>query len=99
MDEFPDEYVWYDGIESGTLINKEHPDICSSVFQVLQSLVEGCSNSIICRPVGPVSKLMGVKGRWEAGFNMPEYQSLLTRCNNRSKGNIDCLQQASSGPG
>lgn len=70
MDEFPDEYVLYDGIESRTIINKGHPDIRSSVFQVLQILVEGCSNSI-CRPVGPVSKLIGVKDRWEAGFNLP----------------------------
>lgn len=70
LEEFPAEY---DGIEGRTIINEELLDKYSSEFQALQCLVEGCGNGVFGRPVGPVSKLMGVKVGREAGFNMPQY--------------------------
>ncbi len=73
MKEFPDKNVRYDAIEHRTVIYEEHPDVCTSVFH---SFVECCSNGILCRPVGPISKLVGVKDRREAGFNVPQNQSL-----------------------
>ncbi len=62
MKEFPDKNVRYDAIEHRTVIDEEHPDVCS--------------NGILCRPVSPISKLVGVKDRREAGFNVPQNQSL-----------------------
>ncbi len=76
MKEFPDKNVRYDAIERRTIIDEEHPDVCTSVFKVLQSFVKCCSNGIFSRPVDPISKLVGVKGGREAGFNMPQNQSL-----------------------
>lgn len=72
VEEFPAEYAQY-GIERRTINSEEYPDICPSVFQVIQSLVESCGNGILCRPVGPVSKLMGVKSGREASFNVSQY--------------------------
>ncbi len=35
MKEFPDKNVRYDAIERRTVIDEEHPDVCTSVLQVL----------------------------------------------------------------
>jgi len=70
VEEFADDYVQYDGIECRTINNEEYPDICPNVFKVIQSLVDGSGNCILCRPVGPVS---GGGQKWEEGFNVPQY--------------------------
>ena len=53
--------VGEDGVKHRAKINKEQPCIAPLLVQVSQSGLEGCCNSILCRSVSPVSKLVRVQ--------------------------------------